>query len=105
MPDLESVLHAWECCTKHPCGDCQYREEGDDSIPCEWQMTADAMELLKGFAEKQTPLPPIKTPETVRDEFNCGSCTSKVGYRFRDGDWYFKANYCPKCGRAVKWDG
>lgn len=64
------------------------------------QCVRDALAMLR----EQEPVKPIKTPENIRAEYNCGKCTASVGIRFHDGDWYFKADYCPRCGREVKWD-
>ena len=59
----------------------------------------DAIELLKEEAVE-----PVKTPETVRDEFNCGKCQKSVGIRFRGSNtWYYKYSYCPECGKKVAW--
>lgn len=46
MPDLESVIHACDCCTKNLCGkDCRYFES--DVAQCDWQLITDAVALLK----------------------------------------------------------
>lgn len=56
----------------------------------------------------------LKAPEPVEptepDEDNtqyCGACGSAVGYEVLEpsGIGYIKYNYCPECGREVKWDG
>ena len=61
--------------------------------------------IAHGWKKDETePVKPIRTLETIRAEYNCGSCTGKVGIKFYDGFWYFKAQYCPMCGRKVKWD-
>lgn len=46
MPDLESVIHAYDCCVNGPCGDCAYWESTDET-PCEWRLMSDAVALLK----------------------------------------------------------
>lgn len=65
------------------------------------QQTVD---IAIAWVRAQEPVKPIRTPETIRAEYNCGNCTGKVGIKFYDGFWYFKSQYCPGCGRKVKWD-
>ena len=64
----------------------------------------EAVDMALALIREQEPMKPIRTPETIRAEYNCGNCTVKVGIKFYDGFWYFKAQYCPACGRKVKWD-
>ena len=60
----------------------------------------DALALLKA----QEPVEPIPT---LDDDWECGHCgESVVGHTvLNDGGFEpVKHNYCPRCGRAVKWE-
>lgn len=79
-----------------------------------WSEMPDGEELSKELMKainhaptvEQEAVKPIKTPETVRDEYNCGACQQRVGIQLRNlNEWFFKVDYCPNCGRKVKWDG
>lgn len=57
----------------------------------------DALELLK----EQVPLEPYAS----EGDMKCGNGCEIVGYiRESDGKIERLANYCPYCGRPVKWD-
>ena len=100
----EKVIKGLECCNSlHndsivKCAtDCPYWEF---DAKCRGFVMRDALALLKA----QEPVEP-----TEPDEDNmryCGACGSPVGYEVLEapGIEYVQYNYCPECGRAVKWD-
>ena len=50
---------------------------------------------------------PVKPTEPDEDNMVCcGACGSPVGYEVLEpsGMDYVRYNYCPNCGRAVKWE-
>ncbi len=106
MSDREKILKAAKCClTGDPmrCPDeCPYLIEG---FSCGLDpFLADVIAYLN--EQEHEPVEPFKTPETLWDEYNCGSCTAKVGVALRHSDeWSFRHDYCPRCGRKVKWGG
>ena len=103
MPDREKVIKGLECCTmlatlEHPyrCKECPYQING---APCErFAIMKDALALLK----EQEPIEPIPADYMIEDNepgwyslvFKCGNCKKPL---------YGQANYCIKCGKAVKW--
>lgn len=103
MADREKILRGAECCKYEPSQngcpeECPYLPKG--RLTCGLDPLLDDVIVL---IRKQETVEPIKTPETIRAEYNCGECTALVGIRFYDGNWYFKADYCPHCGRKVAW--
>lgn len=46
MPDLESVIHSFDCCENSPCEDCAYYNSMDETS-CGWRLISDAVALLK----------------------------------------------------------
>ena len=96
MPSREKIIKGLEhCMTDEDCTGCPYDGECDKMSEA---LDSDVFALLTESVK------PIKTPETIRAEYNCGNCQCSVGIRFYDGFWYFKAHYCPHCGKKVDWD-
>lgn len=95
MTDREKVLKGLECCARmrrDACQKCPYENEcSDPYVPPHGaaHLAADALELLK--AEKPVVERQIKWGVVYR----CAECKHEL-YRIQ--------NYCPWCGRAVKWD-
>lgn len=97
MPDRERLLKAIEFCRANArCDGCPYDGE------CGTRDNAIEDDTLAMLREQE----PVK-PKEIRLNFGdgsnpflfgweCGSC----GGRFPFSSY----NYCPKCGRAVKWD-
>ena len=90
MADIEKVMEGLRRCSCNvpdACSDCPY-----DSLPpriCVAHLTKDALELLK----KQEP---VKVADgRPRCRFECGNCGTEFAFIY---------NYCPSCGRKVKWD-
>lgn len=92
----ENVLMGLECCmvydTSAGCYDCPYFGKPD----CSDLLGKDAISLLK--AQEPTK-PEIEKRDDIGLQtiiYTCGNC----------GDYlYYKAPYCPSCGRPVKWNG
>lgn len=130
MADLEKVLKALEYCKNKTCDDkwpdvvCPYSEwsgEYETSYcECTERLADDALALLKAqeadikvLCEKYAELldrtleavPPEKRElpygmyDAVKYEYKCGVCGCGL---MRNEKW--RANYCPECGRAVKWE-
>lgn len=62
-------------------------------------LIADALELLKA----QEPVKPVVDIDT----WKCGNCGHALEHQQLLGDnvlFHEQYNYCPECGRAVKWD-
>lgn len=60
----------------------------------------DTCELMKA----QEPVEPVADIDT----WKCGNCGHALEHQHLLGDdvpFYEQYNYCPECGRAVKWDG
>jgi hypothetical protein len=101
VKDREKVIKAFEFCLMPPseeefendvCSheDCPYYREYNGG-KCISALASDALVLLKAQE-------PVK-PTWRWDYAYCGEC----GFRLH---WMVeKNNYCPNCGRAVKWDG
>lgn len=70
----------------------------DELMPRCAELVRDALELLK----EQEPVKPLAQAD---DTFEC-SCGAIVGWDELDasGIVHTHFNYCPFCGRAIKWD-
>lgn len=95
MTDREKVIKGLEIHLKgnSRCKGCPYPNNG----LCGDQLMADALALLKA----QTPVKPVKSKLSWEHGYNwdiwdCGHCGSQLRS---------DANYCDRCGKAVKWDG
>lgn len=122
MPDLEKVIYSIERCICHvpdACRDCAY-DAGHPYNECVELLLRDSLELLKAqeadikaLSEKYADLldrtmeavPPEKRElpygmyDAVKYEYKCGACGCGL---MRNEKW--RANYCPECGKAVKWE-
>ena len=79
MADYRKVANGLECCLNGPmqCEKCRYRaDDGTTVTQCIKTLREDAIALLKA----QEPEKPI--------------------YK----QFIHRVNYCPRCGKAVKWD-
>ena len=102
-PDLGKVIMGLRCCTKvcevqFCVGEgCPYALVPDDCINV---LMSDALALLKA----QEPVKPSE-PDEYGTQY-CGACGSAVGYELESPViGCIKYNYCPSCGKPVKWDG
>ena len=103
MPDREKVISGLEHCgftEKRGCDGCPYEDECTD-FGCDaghGSVCTDALALLK----EQEPVEPHWSCPTVymngtgKIEMMCGNCGVSIPLG--------KPNYCPWCGRKVKWD-
>ncbi|MBR2854471.1 MAG: hypothetical protein IKE81_09125 [Clostridia bacterium] len=97
--DREKVIKGIESCepsiSKRVCKNCPYREE----MNCDYVLWNEALVLLK---EQETVKPYIDI-----DEAKCPDCKVKLTRQELLGedvlfeDFY---DYCPRCGRKVKWE-
>lgn len=98
MPDRKKVISGLKHCSfgeKRGCAGCPYNDECGD-----WgrdagvgSLCTDALALLR----EQEPVEPTKQhiENPKLDLWYCGKC----------GNWIAKSfDYCPWCGKAVKWD-
>ena len=75
---------------------CPYNSNVDG---CQLRMMKDVAELLK----EQEPVKPVVDIDTWR----CGNCGHKLEHQELLGEnvlFHEQYNYCPECGRAVKWE-
>ena len=127
MLDREKVLTWLEICGKdrNCSGTCPYSEHGFGEYgECKEQLMEDAFDLLKedchncklecllqkydelkeeydALLKEQEPIEPY----ACEGDMKCGNGCEIVGYiRESDGKIERLANYCPYCGRPVKWD-
>lgn len=78
MPDRENVIKEWEAVLSR------------DPLDAPWDLIDDTLALLK----EQEAVEPKHNPLSPTDWF-CGKCGMCIS-RFHD--------YCPSCGREVKWN-
>lgn len=113
MVDREKVIKGFECChvmvhdlgpDKASCGICPYKdiqtEEQIDlgGIECIAVLHDDALALLK----EQEPV----EPSVDVDTYVCPNCGHRLEHQGMLGDNVIfdeRYNFCPACGKAVKW--
>ena len=81
MTDLEKVIEGLEMSYR-------YSNVDEDNTLAPQQLVLDALSLLKA----QKPVEPTRYDSTL---YLCGSCHYAIPR---------VVNYCPNCGRAVKWE-
>ena len=99
MTDLERVLQGLDCVSGF--GHCLQSEAfaGGICAYCMKEIAKKAKELLK---EQEAVEPKLDVDSMV-----CGNCGHKLIHQDRIGDTVLfeeRHNYCPQCGRQVKWD-
>lgn len=100
MADVEKVISALECVIQygpHYCGG-EFGDENEYSRIGQ-NVLMDALALLKA----QEPV----EPKLDVDEWRCGNCGHKLEHQELLGDnvlFHEQYNYCPNCGKAVKWE-
>ena len=104
MPDREMVIKGLErligtagCVAIYDsdCKSCPYKHVNG----CVDQVLEDALELLKA----QEPVKPVVDVDT----WTCGNCRHTLEHQELLGDnvlFHEQYDYCPMCGRKVKWD-
>jgi hypothetical protein len=94
---MEKVIKGLELCGYQEgmpqCDSCPY-----DGKQCWKRLKTDAIALLK----TQEPVKPyaVYSEHTGTKWLVCGACDEPMN-KVRDETW---SNYCPNCGRAVKWE-
>ena len=96
MIDREKVIKGLECCAHEAIGDCNNCPYNENTPHCDIAMMRDAIELLRA----QEPVEPLRINHDTKwqrdTECICGEC---------GGSFYrLKVNFCPWCGKAVKWE-
>lgn len=97
MAYREKVIKGLELCVASEftnSGECDGMDEcpyyDDAEFGCIMSLMRDALELLK-------PVKPQEHDYVIYGyRFTCGACHHKI---------WRNNNFCPNCGRAVKWDG
>ena len=87
MTDREKVLKGLECCAAGCSGNCPYTDTGN----CIEVLCGNALELLKA----PEPISPMEEEFYDVTIWHCGACGEDLLHDY---------NYCPTCGRKVKWD-
>lgn len=96
MPDREKVIKGLECCVSGNTAICErlgcpYADEHEGiSDTCIDTLMADALALLKAQEAVE--------PTWRRGKAFCGKCGLGLHKVVEQN------NYCPNCGRAVKWE-
>jgi hypothetical protein len=92
MPDVKEVVNGLEMSYK-------YSNVNDDNTLVPQQLVLDTLAILKAQE-------PVK-PKLIGIYYVCGQCGMRtVGQRkVQTNDILKISNYCPDCGRPVKWDG
>ena len=79
----------------------------DSDIGCWYDITHNyTLEQVVSALKAQEHIAPIQgADDQDEDIFCCGSCGAVVGETFLGppGECEVRDNYCPECGRAVKW--
>ena len=102
MTDIDKVLTGLECLitNKVPCEGCPYYGSGY----CLRIVSKEAKELIQyqhehieAFLRDQEPIKPVCFEHRrTRNKYQCGNCGSSEIFK----EW----EYCPWCGKKVKWD-
>lgn len=99
MPDREKVVKGLKHCkSTWMCNGCPYEDDSTDDC----KMYEDALALLR----EQEPVKPKKEDAWPNMITVCGACGAVCGACGPQiptpGEWRY--NYCPTCGRKVKWN-
>lgn len=79
--------------------------KGYDNTEIGGVLIADIIDEIIALLKEQEPVKPLRKPELFDSLYFCGKCSAKVGFQIRkDDSWRFKHNYCPNCGKEVKWE-
>lgn len=93
----ERVIESLESHVNESCAKCKYRES--DAQFCLKELLKDAIELLK---EQEAVKPSVDV-----DTYVCPNCGHRLEVQGKLGDNVIfdeRYNFCPACGKAVKWD-
>ena len=102
MTNREKVIKGLECCQAVRCDDCNQSDKSGYPWDCEGfdRMINEALDLLKAQE------PEFCTNTNEARIFSCSECGFKCEDIFIDEQsfMYPSINYCPNCGKKVKWD-
>lgn len=99
MVDREKVIKGLECCLPSHDPDCDLCPYDSIDLRCRAKLRDDIMALLKA----QKPVEPVVDIDT----WKCGNCGHTLEHQELLGDnvlFHEQYNYCPECGRTVKWE-
>lgn len=99
MTDREKVIKGLEHCIGDNCNGDKWRECEYSGHGCIDALLEGALALLKA----QEPVKPVVDVDT----WTCGKCGHTLEHQQLLGDnvlFHEQYNYCPECGRAVKWE-
>lgn len=100
MPDVKEVIKSLETAVKNferYSGD-EYGREYDYA-----RVGVDGLENALALLKAQEPVEPV----VDKDTWKCGNCGHTLEHQQLLGDnvlFHEQYNYCPECGRAVKWE-
>ena len=109
MPQIdissEKVIEGLEHCTQYDhygseCHTCIYYK---DCATDGESLMRDALVLLKALLKAQEPVEPVIDVDT----WTCGNCGHTLEHQQLLGDnvlFHEQYDYCPNCGRKVKWN-
>ena len=107
MYDRDKVLHGLNSCgycdgIPNVCGvtECPYE---NDKPWCTHYLAHDAGELISELLKAQEPVKPVVDIDT----WKCGNCGHTLEHQELLGNnvlFHEQYNYCPECGRKVKWE-
>lgn len=96
MPDREKVMQWLETCVGGCEEGCPYEYKNlVYRVECKADLMRDALSLLK---EQEAVKP--RECQYPHGTYACGFC-DYIPIGNKDG---YRANYCPECGKAVKWE-
>lgn len=110
MTENEKIEIAISCATREYCEGCPaYENEADCKEVATTAISAlkeiqqyreiGTVEECREAVEKQKPKKPLGGVDIAGNEYMiCSYCSAIV----EDGGW--RADYCPDCGQAIKWD-
>ena len=105
MPDRQKVIkgleyHLKELTVGKTCFECPYF--GDN--PCEIQLIANALDLLKEQEAKETMVVESTNVYTGLPISHCPKCGVSLDRYLYGRQYEGEINYCPFCGQAIKWE-
>lgn len=94
MPDREKVIEGLEhCSSSDGCNGCPYSKSENGHV-CSFNCIRDTLELLK--EQEPTRVESVCYGTDMFKRYRCQTCKAFFDHKY---------NYCPNCGRKVRWDG
>ena len=94
MTDREKVVKGLECHTNHNCDGCPYYGKNQFDVSLCPTLLTDALELLKGQETVFKPHYIEIFGKQLICGVACGACSREINAIYQ---------FCPYCGRSVKW--